>query len=102
MIHVIASVHIKQGHLTKFIEIFTANVPKVLQEKGCLEYAPTLDVPTGISPQELDENLVTVVEKWENIEDLKAHMVAPHMEVYRENVKNMVEKVSLKILKNAK
>lgn len=102
MIHVIASVYIKPGHVAEFIEIFNANVPDVLREKGCIEYAPTLDVPTGIPPQELDENLVTVVEKWESVKDLKAHMVAPHMQVYHENVKDIVKKVSLKVLENAK
>lgn len=101
MIYVIASVHIKPGHLAEFIEIFKANVPDVLKEKGCLEYAPTVDTPTGIPPQELDENLVTVVEKWDCVEDLQAHMIAPHMKVYHENVKDMVEKVSLRILANA-
>lgn len=101
MIHVIASVHIKPGHLTEFIAIFKANIPEVLKEKGCIEYAPAIDVPTGIPPQELDKNLVTVVEKWNSIQDLKAHMVAPHMAVYHENVKDMVEKVSLRILENA-
>ncbi len=102
MIHVIASVHIKPGRVAEFIEIFNANIPEVLKEKGCIEYAPAVDVPTGIPPQDLDENLITVVEKWNSVEDLKAHMVAPHMEVYHENVKDMVEKVSLKVLENAK
>ena len=102
MIHVIASVHIKPGHLAEFIEIFKANMPDVLKEKGCLEYAPAIDVPTTIPPQVLDKNLVTVVEKWDSVEDLQAHMVAPHMEVYHENVKDMVEKVSLRVLENAK
>lgn len=101
VIHVIASVHIKPGHLTEFIEIFNINVPEVLKEKGCIEYAPAVDVPTTIPPQELDKNLVTVVEKWDSVEDLEAHMVAPHMAVYHENVKDIVQKVSLKILENA-
>lgn len=98
MIHVIASIHIKNGRVSEFIEIFKANVPAVLKEKGCLEYVPTIDVPSGLPPQELNENVVTIVEKWECLEDLRVHLAAPHMLVYKENVKDIVDKVTLKVL----
>ena len=101
MINVIASIHLKEGRLAEFIEIFKSNVPKVLEEKGCLEYVPTIDVPTGLPPQELNNNVVTVIEKWINLEDLQAHITAPHMLAYKEKVKGLVDKVSLKILTEA-
>ena len=101
MINVIASIHLKEGRLAEFIEIFKSNVPKVLEEKGCLEYVPAIDVPTGLPPQELNNNVVTVIEKWGNFEDLQAHITAPHMLAYKEKVKDLVEKLSLKILKEA-
>ena len=98
MINVIASIHIKEGRLSEFIEIFKANIPKVLEEKGCVEYVPTIDVPTGLPPQELNNNVVTIIEKWGSLEDLQAHLTAPHMLAYKENVKDLVEKLSLKVL----
>ena len=98
MIHVIASLQIKEGQLAEFIDIFKANVPNVLQEKGCIEYVPTIDVPTDLPPQEKHPNAVTIVEKWETLDDLMAHMKAPHMLAYGEKVKDMVEKKALKIL----
>ena len=101
MINVIASIHIKEGRVSEFVEIFKANVPNVLKEKGCVEYAPTLDVPTGVPSQELNENVVTIIEKWDSFEDLKAHMTAPHMLAYREKAKNLVDKMSIKVLKEA-
>lgn len=101
MINVIASIHIKEAKLEKFIQIFKSNVPKVIEEKGCIEYVPTVDMPTGLPPQELNSNVVTIIEKWDSLEDLKAHLLAPHMLDYKENVKNLIEKVSLKILKEA-
>ena len=101
MINVIASVHIKEGRLSEFIEIFKANIPKVLEEKGCVEYVPTIDVPTGLPPQELNNNVVTIIEKWGSLEDLQIHLTAPHMLAYREKVKNLVEKVSFKVLTEA-
>ena len=50
MISVIASIHIKDGQLDEFIEIFKSNMPAVLGEKGCIEYLPTVDMPTGLPP----------------------------------------------------
>ena len=101
MITVIASIHIKQGRLSEFIEIFKSNIPNVLQEKGCIEYVPTIDVPTGLAPQELNENVVTIIEKWASLDDLQAHLSAPHMLAYRESVADIVDKVSLKVLRKA-
>lgn len=101
MINVIASIHIKEGRLSEFIEIFKANVPKVLKEKGCVEYVPTVDFPTGLPPQELNNNVVTIIEKWDCLEDLQTHLKAPHMLEYRERVKNLVDNVSLKVLSEA-
>ena len=101
MINVIASIHIKDGELDEFIEIFKSNVPAVLKEKGCIEYVPTVDVPTGLPPQELNSNVVTIIEKWESLDDLKAHLTAPHMLEYRKKTKDLVEKMSVKVLKEA-
>ena len=101
MINVIASIHIKEGRLPEFVEIFKSNIPNVLQEKGCRQYTPTIDVPSGLSSQELNNNLVTVIEKWDSLEDLQAHLAAPHMIAYKEKVKDIVDKVSLKVLREA-
>ncbi len=67
-------------------------------EKGCIEYMPTIDVPTGLPPQELNDNLVTIIEKWHCLEDLQTHLSAPHMLAYREKVKDLVENVTLIVL----
>jgi quinol monooxygenase YgiN len=101
MINVIASIHIKEGNKAAFIDIFKSNIPNVLKEKGCIEYIPTVDIVTGLPPQELDANVVTIIEKWRSLDDLLAHLSAPHMLKYKENVSDLVEKVSLKVLSEA-
>ena len=101
MINVLASLHIKEGRQSDFLAIFKANIPNVLQEKGCIEYMPTIDVPTNLPPQALNKNVVTIIEKWDCLEDLLAHLSAPHMLAYGEKVKDMVESKSLKILREA-
>lgn len=101
MINVIASIYIKEGMVAEFIDIFKSNIPKVLQEKGCIEYVPTIDFPTELPRQEVNKNIVTIIEKWENFEALQAHLSSAHMLIYKERIKDIVEKVSLKILAEA-
>ncbi len=101
MIYVVAAVTVKAGKLSEYLEIFKSNVPTVLKEKGCIEYVPTVDAQSGIPPQELNENIVTILEKWESVEDLQTHIKAPHMLEYRGKTKDLVEKVSLKVLGEA-
>jgi quinol monooxygenase YgiN len=101
MINVIASIQIKEEKLSEFIKIFKYNIPKVLEEKGCIEYLPTVDMPTGLPPQELNSNVVTIIEKWDSLDDLQAHLSSPHMLEYRKQTKDFVEKMSVKVLKEA-
>ena len=101
MIHVIASVTVKEGKLEEFLDAFKANVPLVKEETGCIEYTPAVDTPSGIDAQVTDARVVTVIEKWETLDALRAHGVAPHMLDYREKVKDIVEGVSLKVLEDA-
>ncbi len=101
MICVVASITVKEGKREEFLEIFNANVPKVRDEQGCVEYFPAVDVESGIGVQKLDPLVVTVMEKWQNLEALNRHLESAHMLEYRERVKDLVEGVSLKVLQQA-
>lgn len=101
MLIVIASIQVKPEKQAEFLEIFKANVPNVLQEDGCIEYFPTVEVNSGLAAQQLEPHTVTIVEKWAGLEALQAHLGAPHMLAYQEKVKGLVEKVSLKLLQPA-
>jgi quinol monooxygenase YgiN len=102
MICVLATIELAPGRREEFLAEFRKIVPTVLQEEGCLEYAPMVDVPTSIGLQEpLRENVVTVVEKWESVGALEAHLVAPHMNEYRKRVKDLVAGSHLSILRPA-
>ena len=101
MISVLASILLHEGQRAPFLEIFNANVPKVRQESGCIEYFPAVDIDAGLPVQHLEENMVTVIEKWQSLEALKAHLATPHMVEYKEKVKTMVKDLSLKVLQTA-
>jgi quinol monooxygenase YgiN len=99
MIHVIATIHVKPGTREKYLEILKANVPAVLAEKGCIAYAPAVDVESGIPVQVgLRPDVITLVEAWESLLDLHAHLKAPHMLAYREKIKDIIEKISLQVM----
>lgn len=99
MLSVIAEIEIADGKREEFLAEFRKVVPLVLAENGCVEYGPTLDAVTDISAQiPIRENIVTIVEKWESVDALKAHLVAPHMTEYRVRVKSFVVGSVLRIL----
>lgn len=102
MIHVIAAIEVKPGRLGDFLKIFKANVPNVLAESGCVHYEPTLDFDSKLPPQiPLRPNVMTVVEGWESLDHLNAHLRSPHMLAYKEAVKDMVVGVKLQVLRPA-
>ncbi len=100
MVHVIAVVEIAPGQRDAFLIEFHKVVPFVRVEEGCIEYGPTIDVETGFAAPVRD-NVVTIIEKWEDIHALKAHLVAPHMLEYRKRVKGLVERMTVHVLQNA-
>lgn len=102
MIHVIATVETAEGQREAFLAEFRKVVPLVRAEKGCLEYGPAVDVDAGISVQDpLRSNVVTIIEKWDSLEALRAHLGAPHMIEYRTRIQGLVAGVRLQVLQPA-
>lgn len=99
MIYVIATIELVAGGRERFLEEFRALVPKVLAENGCLEYAPAIDVKTEISSQDPPrDDVVVVLEKWQDLAALKAHLSAAHMLEYRPRVRHLVARTRLQIV----
>ena len=101
MIHVIASVRVREGSLARYLEIVRDNALRVREEKGCIEYTPAVDIDAGLPPQDKDGLVVTIIEKWEDLASLHDHLGSPNMAGYREKVRDLVEGVSLKVLGEA-
>ena len=102
MICVIATIELAEGRREDFLAAFGKVVPSVLEESGCLEYGPMIDLATSIPSQPpVRDDVVTVVEKWQSPEALEAHLMAPHMLEYRKAVKDMVLGTSLQVLQPA-
>ena len=102
MIYVLAAINVKPGCRERFLSEFRRIVEAVRAEDGCIEYVPTIDLPTSIAAQpEIREDVVMVVEKWESTAHLEAHLIAPHMLEYRQRVKELVLSASLQIVEPA-
>lgn len=99
MIRVIATIEVAEGRRDEFLAALRQIVPKVLAEAGCVEYGPWVDLATSIPAQpQARDNAVTVVEKWESIQALEAHLMAPHMLDFRQTTEAMRLGVTLRIL----
>jgi quinol monooxygenase YgiN len=99
MIHVLAQVETTTGHRDDFFAEFAKVAPLVREEAGCVEYGAAIDIPADIPVQNFSgEHVVLIIEKWESIEHLKAHLVAPHMSEYRIRVRPHVQGVTLRVL----
>ncbi len=81
---------------------FAKLAPLVHAEEGCIEYGAAVDEPTGMSVQEMaGDDAVVVVEKWESLAALEAHLKAPHMNAWREEVGPILRGVTLQALRPA-
>lgn len=99
MIHVVAAIQVKPGCREKVAQAVKANLPNVLAEDGCICYSPSVDIDAGLPPQgELRKHVVTIIETWESLPALHAHLATPHMAAYREQVKDWVEGVDLQVV----
>ena len=102
MIIVLATIELHPGKRPNFLAEFHKIVPQVRAEAGCHEYFPATDTVSGLPVQgPARDDIVVVIEKWESIAALEAHLIAPHMMEYRPKVKEFVKKVSLQILSPA-
>jgi quinol monooxygenase YgiN len=96
---VIATIKLAAGRRADFLKEFHLLMPLVQAEAGCLEYGPAIDRQPGIPGQPaVRDDVVTVVEKWESLPALHAHLAAPHMETYRNTVSEMVTGVEIRVL----
>ena len=99
MVHVIAVITAKPGQRDAILKEARANLAAVRAEKGCIEYGPVVDAEPAPSFQtKLGPDTFMVVEKWSDMEALKAHAAAPHMAAYAAKVKDLIAKRTIHIL----
>jgi len=102
MIHVIAVITAKPGQRESILMHFSANVPAVRAEKGCIEYGAAVDAENALSFQtKWGPDTFLVVEKWESMDALKTHAAAAHMAAYAAKTKDSIASRLIHILQPA-
>jgi quinol monooxygenase YgiN len=102
MIHVVAIITAKPGQREKILDAARANIPAVLAEDGCIEYAPAVDAEgIGSFQTKFGPDTFVFVEKWRDAAALKAHAAAPHMAAYGAKVKEMIASRVIHVLSPA-
>ncbi len=102
MICAVATLEIAAGRRDDLLAIFQKLVPQVLAEEGCIEYIPTIDMPSNFTTQDpVRADVVTVVEKWESLAALEAHNRTPHMAEFRGQTEPLRMSVRLQVLQPA-
>ncbi|MGJ7545092.1 putative quinol monooxygenase [Variovorax sp. LT1R16] len=99
MIHALAIITAKPGLRAQVLEAFQANVPAVLAEEGCIEYAATVDA-AGVPPSRgtFGEDTFVVIERWESLAALQAHAVSAHMAAFGAKVKDWIASRTIHVL----
>lgn len=102
MLNIVAIIKAKPGMRDAVLEAFNANVPAVLAEDGCIEYAAAVDADgMGGFQAKLGEDSFAVIEKWESKDALMAHAVSAHMKAYGKKTADMVADKAIHILTSA-
>lgn len=82
MIHVVAIITAQPGKRDELLKAFIDVVPTVHKEKGCIEYQPVTDTDNAGSQAKIGDDSYMVIEKWETMDDLRAHAASSHMAEY--------------------
>jgi quinol monooxygenase YgiN len=91
LINSLAFITANSGMRDKLITVWRENAPTVRAEEGCIEYNATVDFPeTGAFQSPAGPDTIVIVEKWANIDALRAHVAAPHMRAYAEKTGELV------------
>ena len=102
MIHVVAVITAKPGLRDSILQAYRANVPAVKAEDGCIEYGAAVDAENALAFQtKYGPDTFVVIEKWSNMDALKAHAAAPHMAAYGARTKEMIASRVIHILSPA-
>jgi quinol monooxygenase YgiN len=73
----------------------------VLGEPGCLAYDYTRDAepPQGMRPS-VDPDRITLLERWESADALKAHLGTAHMQAAGARMRDLRESVELRVVES--
>jgi len=82
MIIVVATITSKPGKRNEIISKSQKVISKTRMESGCISYE--------LMASTEDENVLVMVERWENMESLQAHMQTPHFQSFGPSIEHLM------------
>ena len=103
MITVIAEIKTHAGaeHREAVLAALHSIRTEVLAEDGCHGYQPMIDHASEASFQRHNAHSIVMLEYWESVAHLEAHLQTAHMQAYQARVKAHVIEVDIRILDHA-
>lgn len=100
MLIVIAEIQTHSGaqHHENVINAFKKITPTVLLEDGCYGYELLLDHQADVDFQTKVPDSIIMLEHWQSIDHLNAHLQTAHMQAYQQQVKDDVLSVKIRIM----
>jgi quinol monooxygenase YgiN len=102
MICVIATIQVAAGQRDALLALVRPLMPKVQAEAGCIEYTAMIDTRSGLAAQDpIRDNAIVIVEKWESVAALNAHLKTLHMAEYFQQAEKLRLSMTLQVLEPA-
>lgn len=98
MIEVVAEIACQPGRRQQVLEAVLANQVRVQAEVGCLAYRPLVDVAASLPEQLQDGNGLVVLEQWQSLKHLQAHLASPHRLDFQRDTGEWIQQVRLRVL----
>jgi quinol monooxygenase YgiN len=101
MVYVFATIELAAGKRDEFLALQRELLPLVRAEQGCIEYVQTEEISLTENPKTPPrKNCIFMLEKWESLPALQAHLRAPHMNDFRETVKSLVTGIKVEVFES--
>lgn len=102
MICVLATMEVAAGRRDELLALLEPLVLKVRAEAGCIDYTPMVDVRSGLPAQSpVRDNALTILEKWESLDALHAHLKTVHMAEYFQKAEDLRVSLTLQVVEPA-
>jgi quinol monooxygenase YgiN len=99
MIHIVAVLTAKNGHRAGLLTAFTAIIPAVRAEPGCIEYQAVIDLDRSVA--KFGADAVVVIEKWKDQASLDAHNEGAALKGFLESSRHLLAQADVYLLQGA-